>query len=309
MAFIYSAKHNSGNEEVNIVSVSTASANIEVASISQDTACAYIASQSSENHALVADEEAPIEFALMAKTGAESKVFDNSLCSKAYKKDTDSLNRLLEFADDTVTDYSKPLPTIESTSDDAQNRNPSVTETKASPSIISPKPFIKFMKATDRLTETKTTKVETAKPAVKYAAMYSKPSKSSNVRGNQRNWINLKSHQKFPTGNTKFSTADLVNKGKAVKPQLVGFGSLHRIYLTKSSSQNNIDDKGNWDSGCSSHMTGNISYLFDYEPFDRGYVSFGQGGCKITGKGTIKTSKLEFENMYFVKDLKYNDIC
>nr|GEV81610.1 ribonuclease H-like domain-containing protein [Tanacetum cinerariifolium] len=55
------------------------------------------------------------------------------------------------------------------------------------------------------------------------------------------------------------------------------------------SSQNNIDDKGYWDSGCSRHMTGNISYLSDFEPFDGGYVSFGQGGCKITGKGTIKT--------------------
>nr|GFB96973.1 putative ribonuclease H-like domain-containing protein [Tanacetum cinerariifolium] len=28
---------------------------------------------------------------------------------------------------------------------------------------------------------------------------------------------------------------------------------------------------------------GNISYLSNFEPFDRGYVSFGQGGCKITG--------------------------
>nr|GFC35024.1 ribonuclease H-like domain-containing protein [Tanacetum cinerariifolium] len=55
------------------------------------------------------------------------------------------------------------------------------------------------------------------------------------------------------------------------------------------SSQNNIDDKGYWDSGCSRHMIGNISYLSDFEPFDGGYVSFGQGGCKITGKGTIKT--------------------
>nr|GEZ59038.1 copia protein [Tanacetum cinerariifolium] len=72
------------------------------------------------------------------------------------------------------------------------------------------------------------------------------------------------------------------------------------------SSQNNIDDKGYWDSGCSRHITGNISYLFDYEPFDRGYVPFSQGGCKITGKGTIKTGKLKFENVYFVKDLKYN---
>nr|GFB33440.1 ribonuclease H-like domain-containing protein [Tanacetum cinerariifolium] len=54
------------------------------------------------------------------------------------------------------------------------------------------------------------------------------------------------------------------------------------------SSQNNIDDKGYWDSGCSRHMTGNISYLSNFEPFDGGYVSFGQGGCKIIGKGTIR---------------------
>nr|GEY39786.1 hypothetical protein [Tanacetum cinerariifolium] len=54
MAFISSAKHSMGNEDVNTASVSTtstnvptASANIGVASISQDTAYAYIASQSS----------------------------------------------------------------------------------------------------------------------------------------------------------------------------------------------------------------------------------------------------------------------
>nr|GFA42078.1 hypothetical protein [Tanacetum cinerariifolium] len=49
-------------------------------------------------------------------------------------------------------------------------------------------------------------------------------------------------------------------------------------------SQNVIDDKGYWDNGCSRHMTSNISYLSDYEPFDGGYMSFGQGGGKITGK-------------------------
>nr|GEU54205.1 hypothetical protein [Tanacetum cinerariifolium] len=54
MDFISSAKHISGNKEVNIASVSTASTNVSTASanigavsISQDTACAYIASQSS----------------------------------------------------------------------------------------------------------------------------------------------------------------------------------------------------------------------------------------------------------------------
>nr|GEV13160.1 retrovirus-related Pol polyprotein from transposon TNT 1-94 [Tanacetum cinerariifolium] len=35
-------------------------------------------------------------------------------------------------------------------------------------------------------------------------------------------------------------------------------------------SQNNINDKGYWDSGCSWHMTGSISYLSDYEPYDGG---------------------------------------
>nr|GFC81892.1 hypothetical protein [Tanacetum cinerariifolium] len=48
----------------------------------------YMANE--EDHALVADGEAPTEFALMANI--ENKVFDNSLCSKDCKKNTDSLN-------------------------------------------------------------------------------------------------------------------------------------------------------------------------------------------------------------------------
>nr|GEV26803.1 retrotransposon protein, putative, Ty1-copia subclass [Tanacetum cinerariifolium] len=637
MAFISLAKHSKGNEDVNTTSVSTAStnvptasANIEVASISQDTACSYIASQSSssqikfedinqidedymeemdikwsmallsmradkaprsqdrgrrdnyrqgskveeqapkalmaingvgwdwsymandeEDHALVDDEAAPTEFALMANTSAESKVFDNSICSKEYKKNNDSLNRkitdltdklfdaknmiyhyklglaqvesrlvehkdreikycekirglefriesnnecieilkkeletlnkekegvdgklagfltasknlenliesqradknkdglgysvvppppaqiysspnkdlswtgLPEFVDDTVTDNSRPSPTMESTSGDDQNRNPSISETKASPSTITPKPFIKFVKASGSPTKSKIDKAEkTKKSPVKYAEQYRKPNKKPNVRGNQRNWNNLKSHQLGPNFVMKkkacFNYGDFnhlaydyrkrVKKGtsryqdntyKSFTPRLVthrpyrppvrpvrtnmngarpnkttfnkqshsyanrpfqrtsavrsqyrapwvptvnrnfppvnrkfstgsrNFPTANRKFLTASkkfhtgsmkfftadmgmkgkagSSKNNIDDKGYWDSGCSRHMTGNISYLSDYEPFDGGYVSFGQGGCNITGKGTIKTGKLKFENVYFVKDLK-----
>nr|GEX16077.1 hypothetical protein [Tanacetum cinerariifolium] len=82
--------------------------------------------------------------------------------------------------DDTVTDYSRPSPTIESSSDNAQNRNPSVTKTEASHSTMSSKPFIKFMKAADRPTEDKTDKKETAKKStVKYAELYRRTSKSS----------------------------------------------------------------------------------------------------------------------------------
>nr|GEW62626.1 ribonuclease H-like domain-containing protein [Tanacetum cinerariifolium] len=74
----------------------------------------------------------------------------------------------------------------------------------------------------------------------------------------------------------------------------------------KGIPQDNIGDKGYWDNSCSRHMIGNISYLSKYEPFNEGYVSFGHGRGKITGKGSIKTDKLEFENVYFVEELKYN---
>nr|GEZ05066.1 hypothetical protein [Tanacetum cinerariifolium] len=94
------------------------------------------------------------------------------------KKDL-SWTGLPEFADDTVTDYSRPSPTMESTSGDDQNKNPFVTKTEASPSTISPKPFIKFVKAVDKAAERSTTnKVETVKkPSVRYAELYRKPSK------------------------------------------------------------------------------------------------------------------------------------
>ncbi|GKB97999.1 ribonuclease H-like domain-containing protein [Tanacetum coccineum] len=58
--------------------------------------------------------------------------------------------------------------------------------------------------------------------------------------------------------------------------------------------------------GGSRHMTGNKSYLSDYEEIDGGFVAFGGDpkGGKITGKGKIITGKLDFEDVYFVKELK-----
>ncbi|GJV40187.1 ribonuclease H-like domain-containing protein [Tanacetum coccineum] len=74
----------------------------------------------------------------------------------------------------------------------------------------------------------------------------------------------------------------------------------------KSNSQ--LNEKGFVDSGCSRHMSGNIAHLSDFKEFDGGYVTFGGGanGGRITGKGTIKTDKLDFEDVYFVKELKFN---
>ncbi|GJZ28805.1 hypothetical protein Tco_0573452 [Tanacetum coccineum] len=67
------------------------------------------------------------------------------------------------------------------------------------------------------------------------------------------------------------------------------------------------ENQGYVESGCSRHMTCNLSYLSTFKEFDGGYVTFG-GGAKrgrITGKGTLKTRKLNFEDVYFVKELQF----
>nr|GEX51115.1 retrovirus-related Pol polyprotein from transposon TNT 1-94 [Tanacetum cinerariifolium] len=101
---------------------------------------------------------------------------------------------LPEFADDTNTDYIRPSPSIESNLNDLQNSNSSVSEHGESSSTILSKPIIKFVKAADSPGVIKTNKTA-RKPPVKYAEMCRNTSKSPNVRGNQRNWNNLKSQQ------------------------------------------------------------------------------------------------------------------
>nr|GEU30789.1 uncharacterized mitochondrial protein AtMg00810-like [Tanacetum cinerariifolium] len=290
----------SGKGEINTASVPTAttqvspaSANVVAASISHDTVCAYIASQSNgsqikyeditqideddikeidikaprsqdmdrrenykqgskkeeptpkalmaidgigwdwsymaneeENHALVADDEALIEFSLMAKSSSSSKNEDTVLFpppAQVYspsKKDM-SWTGLPEFADDTITDYSRPFPSIKSNTSDLQNSNSSISEHKESSESIMSKPVIKFVKAGASPKIIKTNKVETTR----------KPS----------------------------------------------------------------------DSGCSRHMTGNISYLSDYEPYDGGYVSFGQGGGKITSKARTMLADAKLPVTFWAK--------
>ncbi|GJZ81043.1 retrotransposon protein, putative, ty1-copia subclass [Tanacetum coccineum] len=75
-----------------------------------------------------------------------------------------------------------------------------------------------------------------------------------------------------------------------------------------NASNSQLNDKGFVDSGCSRHMTGNIAHLLDFKDFDRGYVTFGGGayGGRITGTSTIKTGNLDFDDVYFVKELKFN---
>ncbi|GJS18988.1 hypothetical protein Tco_0413460 [Tanacetum coccineum] len=86
--------------------------------------------------------------------------------------------------------------------------------------------------------------------------------------------------------NQKFYTT----KGKVntVKSKAVNTTTPHSAVVNDGHPQN--EDQGYVDSGCSNHMTGNMSHLTDFKEFDGGYVAFGGGakGGRITSKGTLK---------------------
>nr|GFA70962.1 putative ribonuclease H-like domain-containing protein [Tanacetum cinerariifolium] len=234
------------------------------------------------------------------------------------KKDL-SWTSLPEFVDDTVTDYSRPSPTVASTSAEGQNKYSSTSKDVASPNT--PKPFVKFVKPKD-------SQSESPEFVLKKKACYNcgdfshlandcrKRAHGAPMRPPHRsvghrphgplmnpitpNMNGARPNRSYFIQAPSYETRPFL-KSSAVKTQ-------YRASWVPTVNRNNplLIENFPLDSGCSRHMTGKISYLSDFEPFDGGYVSFGQGGCKITGKGTIKTGKLEFENVYFVKDLKYN---
>ncbi|GJX98451.1 ribonuclease H-like domain-containing protein [Tanacetum coccineum] len=127
---------------------------------------------------------------------------------------------------------------------------------------------------------------------VKYAEMYM----SQTPRGNQRNW-----------NNQKLTAITIKGKGRNMVPRAVLMKTGLRS-LNTAKPVNTTHPKITVYSARPMHMTGNMSYLSDFKEFDGGYVTFrgGAKGGKITGKRTLKTGKLDFEDVYFVKELQFN---
>nr|GFD12289.1 ribonuclease H-like domain-containing protein [Tanacetum cinerariifolium] len=67
-------------------------------------------------------------------------------------------------------------------------------------------------------------------------------------------------------------------------------------------------DKGIVNRGCSRHMTGNKAHLAGYQEFKGGSVAFGGSNGRITGKGKIKAGRLDFEDVYYVEELKHYNL-
>ncbi|GJX19545.1 putative ribonuclease H-like domain-containing protein [Tanacetum coccineum] len=149
---------------------------------------------------------------------------------------------------------------------------------------------------------------------VKYAKMYSFDHVQAHCNYHQREMVESKNN--YTRVNYNYSAKkthpsayrNMVPRAVLMKNGLKAVNTARPVTTAhpKTIGHPQKEDQGYVDSGCSRHMTGNMSYLSDFKEFDGGYVTFGGGakGGKITAKETLKTGKLDFEDVYFVKELQ-----
>ncbi|GJX11228.1 ribonuclease H-like domain-containing protein [Tanacetum coccineum] len=190
----------------------------------------------------------------------------------------------------------------------SDNEEEDVSQTKTEKKIVKPSiAKIEFVKPMQQ--------EKTARKTVKQAEKHRQNTHSP--RKNQRNWNNMMS-QRLGSNFEMFNKACYVcgsfdhlqvdcnyhqkqfQNQRMVKPVWNNAQRVnHQDFAKKThpcakknmvpragNPQMDLQDKGVIDSGCSRHMTGNMSYLTDYEEIDGGYVAFGGNpkGGKITGK-------------------------
>nr|GFA27501.1 hypothetical protein [Tanacetum cinerariifolium] len=167
---------------------------LAAASLSYDTVCAYIATQSNGSQ-IKYEDITQIDKDDIEEMDIKWNMALLSIRADRFWKKTG----LPEFVDDTVTDYSRLTPSIDASKcnkSELQSSNFYAFEIGESSDSIMSKPMIKFVKEADypRVIKTNNTK-NARKSIVKYAEMYRNILKGPTFRGNQRNWNNLKSQQ------------------------------------------------------------------------------------------------------------------
>ncbi|GJS94500.1 hypothetical protein Tco_0801468 [Tanacetum coccineum] len=96
-----------------------------------------------------------------------------------------------------------------------------------------------------------------------------------------------------------------VNTTKVKAVSAVGGKRETAIKPSADNPERALKSKGIVDSGFSRHITGNKAYLVEYQDYNDGPVAFGGSKGYIIGKGKIKTRKLDFEDVCFVKELQH----
>ncbi|GJV01851.1 putative ribonuclease H-like domain-containing protein [Tanacetum coccineum] len=95
-----------------------------------------------------------------------------------------------------------------------------------------------------------------------------------------------------------------VNTTRDKTVSVVGGNRETAVKTSADDPQKALKNKGIVDSGYSRHMTGNKAYLVEYQDYNGGPVALGGSKGHITGKGKIRTGKLDFKDVCFVKELQ-----
>ncbi|GJS46724.1 putative ribonuclease H-like domain-containing protein [Tanacetum coccineum] len=143
----------------------------------------------------------------------------------------------------------------------------------------------------DKTVRPSTEKIKFVKSARETVEKVIRPVWNNSSRVNHKNFANKITHPhpkrrfvpqavltksgKLKTAGTKVNDVRLVNTVDS-KPTV--------NHLRGNPQQKEYKEKGVIDSGCSRHMTGNKCYLTEYEDYDGGFVSFGDGKGRISRK-------------------------
>nr|GEV84530.1 ribonuclease H-like domain-containing protein [Tanacetum cinerariifolium] len=240
-------------------------------------------------------EDGPTNFALMAYTSSCSSNSDTKV-NRKYKTG----ERYHAVLPPYTGNFMLPKPDLiladmdEYVVSESVTNVPIVVTNEAKTSELEPKsvsePHIKDWVSDSEDENESETKSKQRKPSfakiefVKPDEQMKSPKESVKPINNRTASKNSKINQKFNTVRAKH-----VN---AARPKAV----LNVVQGNQGNPQLELQEKGVINSGCSRHMTGNMSYLSEYEEINSGYAAFGGDlkRGKITGKGKISTGGLTF---------------
>ncbi|GKA30095.1 ribonuclease H-like domain-containing protein [Tanacetum coccineum] len=283
-------------------------------------------------------EEGPTNFALMAYSSTSLTSFTNSEvsndsnycsscleCVKDLKEQNEQLVKDLRTARISVVSYKTGLESVEARLL-VFKKNESVYEEDIK--LLKREIYLRDLDITELKRKLELATKEKDEPTVE--TNEPKTARKENRAPIIEDWVSTSKEQdepKFQTVKPNFTKIKSVKPKTDRKPVVQISNSTKKVNTVKGTRVNtarpkavisavkgnkgnvqDLKDKGVIDSGCSRHMTGNRSYLTDYEEINRGFVAFGGNskGGKITRKGKIRTGKLDFEDVYLVKELKFN---
>nr|GEV78650.1 putative ribonuclease H-like domain-containing protein [Tanacetum cinerariifolium] len=269
-------------------------------------------------------EEEPTNYALMAFTSSSFSSSNNELNPTKPDNDLSHTNRPSAPIIEDWVSYSE---------EDSEAKIP-----QDAPSFVQPNEQVKSPRLSVKLVETS---ILNANPKTAI------PKPKSNKMGqiSVRNHVQSGNHQQYarmtlPNPQRYVVPTALLTKSKLVpitiaavpnshvtrprQPKLLSPSLIHHLEgtltiahpLKPGNPQHALKDKGVIDSGCSRHMTRNMSYLSDFEELNGGYVAFGGNpkGGKISRKGienqlSPKVKIIKSDNRIELKNNDLHQFC